>query len=346
MLREEILLASVKVTYVKYLNEQEIYFVQRRLAIALDIVISISVSPEMYAHMTHHLSVLANGKIIVILEGGYNLNAISLSMTLCTKTLLGDPLPPLAPYKPPIPSAVATIQKVIGEHSRFWTSLDAFSCSFVKNKMIDIIWETAVSSQGASNSIQSNQRDSLSDTTLLNESLPILPTCTLDANVADDCVKDSEYIPFQFGRSVTVAGVNTVSNQFRQQEAKSFNIVIDSSDYASGKKSHATSETINIPTPLADQIEKLAIASTPEQASSLPDYVSISEGNDAMPDSRNPNTRLTNDYIPFQYGSYQGSSSVYTFTKSEVSQNFKTENTTTTDSNTNINSLTSYPPRK
>ena len=181
---------------------------------------------------------------------------------------------------------------------------------------------------------------------LLNESLPILPTCTLDANVTDDCVKDSEYIPFQFGRSVTVAGVNTVSNQVRQQEAKSFNIVIDSSDYASGKKSHATSETIDIPSAFTDQIEKLTIASTPEQASSLPDYVSISEGNDAMPDSRNPNTRLTNDYIPFQYGSYQGSSSVYTFTKSEVSQNFKTENTTTTDSNTNINSLTSYPPRK
>ena len=186
----------------------------------------------------------------------------------------------------------------------------------------------------------------MSDTTLLNESLPVLPSCTLDVNVADDCVKDSEYIPFQFGRSVTVAGVNTVSNQFRQQEAKSFNIVIDSSDYASGKKSHATSETINIPTPLADQIEKLKISSIPEQASSLPDYVSISEGNDTMSNSRNPNTRLTNDYIPFQYGSYQGSSSVYTFTKSEVSQKLKTENTTTTDSNTNINSLTSCPASK
>merc|ERR1711981_853414 len=79
------------------------------------------VSPEMYAHMTHHLSSLSNGKIILILEGGYNLNAISLSMTLCTKALLGDPLPPLAPYKSPIKSAVDTIQKVIDKHSNYWS---------------------------------------------------------------------------------------------------------------------------------------------------------------------------------------------------------------------------------
>ena len=33
------------------------------------------------------------------LEGGYNLNSISLSMTMVTKALLGDPMPHLAPYR-------------------------------------------------------------------------------------------------------------------------------------------------------------------------------------------------------------------------------------------------------
>ena len=297
----------------------------------------------MYAHMTHHLSALANGKIIIILEGGYNLNAISLSMTLCTKTLLGDPLPPLAPYKPPIPSAVATIQKVILEHSQFWSSLNAFSCSFVKNKKIDIDWETTSSSQHNAKSVQSNPCDPLSDTTLLNESLPLLPSSTMDINVVDDCVKDSEYIPSQYGRSVAVSGVNTVSNQVRLDEAKASNTVVDSYKYTSGKKAHATSETIDIPPALANKMETMTISTNSGHATSLPEYMSNSEAHNCLPNSSSPCNRLKNDYIPFEYGSYQESSSVYTYTKSEASQNFKLESTITTDSKSNNSSSTTFP---
>ncbi|KAK7495506.1 hypothetical protein BaRGS_00013204 [Batillaria attramentaria] len=58
------------------------------------------VTPECYGHMTHMLSGLANGKVVLALEGGYNLNSISLSMATCTSVLLGDPCPPMSCGEP------------------------------------------------------------------------------------------------------------------------------------------------------------------------------------------------------------------------------------------------------
>ena len=81
------------------------------------------ISPEFYGFMTHHLRTLANGKIVVALEGGYNLNSISLSMTMVTKALLGDPMPKLAPYSKPLPSAIASVQDTIRSISPYWSCL-------------------------------------------------------------------------------------------------------------------------------------------------------------------------------------------------------------------------------
>ena len=58
------------------------------------------VTPECYSHMTHMLMSLANGKVAVCLEGGYNLRAISRSAVAVAKTLMGEPpmkikIPPL-----------------------------------------------------------------------------------------------------------------------------------------------------------------------------------------------------------------------------------------------------------
>ena len=41
--------------------------------------------------MTHALMGLAQGKVVMVLEGGYNLSAISHSFAACTSVLLGDP---------------------------------------------------------------------------------------------------------------------------------------------------------------------------------------------------------------------------------------------------------------
>ena len=53
------------------------------------------VTPGMYGLMTHQLAALAGGRVVVALEGGYNLASISESATACAKALLGDPLPPV-----------------------------------------------------------------------------------------------------------------------------------------------------------------------------------------------------------------------------------------------------------
>ena len=58
------------------------------------------VTPECYSHMTHMLMSLANGKVAVCLEGGYNLRAISRSALAVAKTLMGEP--PMKLKVPPI----------------------------------------------------------------------------------------------------------------------------------------------------------------------------------------------------------------------------------------------------
>merc|ERR1712029_269844 len=81
------------------------------------------ISPEFYGHMTHQLKSLADGKVIVALEGGYNLNSISLSMTMVSKALLGDPMPQPAPYSKPAASAIAAVKATIKSHQGFWSCL-------------------------------------------------------------------------------------------------------------------------------------------------------------------------------------------------------------------------------
>ena len=47
------------------------------------------VSPGGYAYMTNELMQLANGNVIIALEGGYNLTSISVSAVACARALLG-----------------------------------------------------------------------------------------------------------------------------------------------------------------------------------------------------------------------------------------------------------------
>uniref|UniRef100_A0A8C8SUH0 Protein deacetylase HDAC6 n=1 Tax=Pelusios castaneus TaxID=367368 RepID=A0A8C8SUH0_9SAUR len=81
------------------------------------------VSPECYAHMTHLLLGLATGRVVLVLEGGYNLVSISESMTMCTRTLLGDPLPELGHLRAPHPSALQSLARVSAVHRKYWTCL-------------------------------------------------------------------------------------------------------------------------------------------------------------------------------------------------------------------------------
>ncbi|XP_078680194.1 protein deacetylase HDAC6-like isoform X1 [Branchiostoma floridae x Branchiostoma belcheri] len=80
------------------------------------------VTPSGYAHMTHMLSSLAGGRVVLLLEGGYNLSSISESMSECTKILLGDPCPPFE-YSPPREEAVESILSTLHVHQKYWRSL-------------------------------------------------------------------------------------------------------------------------------------------------------------------------------------------------------------------------------
>jgi len=85
------------------------------------------VTPECYGHLTHFLSSLANGKVILALEGGYNVDSVSYCMTMCTKALLGDPLPPLDLKYPICKNAQKTLKRVVNVHKRFWTCFKYFN---------------------------------------------------------------------------------------------------------------------------------------------------------------------------------------------------------------------------
>ncbi|KAG6820251.1 hypothetical protein H0H93_003415 [Arthromyces matolae] len=85
------------------------------------------VSPAGYAHMTHMLAGLAGGRLVVALEGGYNLNSISQSALAVTSVLLGEapePLPPMVAGE----SATETIFLVAREQSKYWKSIDLKAC--------------------------------------------------------------------------------------------------------------------------------------------------------------------------------------------------------------------------
>jgi histone deacetylase 6 len=80
------------------------------------------VTPAGYAHMTHMLMSLANGKMAVCLEGGYNLDAIARSSCAVGRTMMGEPPDRLEDLNPSR-SGVDDVKQVLRQQSRFWASL-------------------------------------------------------------------------------------------------------------------------------------------------------------------------------------------------------------------------------
>ncbi|XP_035749608.1 polyamine deacetylase HDAC10 [Egretta garzetta] len=90
-------------------------------------------TPEVFAHLTHFLMQLANGKLCVILEGGYHLKSLSESVCMTVKTLLGDPVPQITGEMAPCLSAVESIQNVRAAHKPYWKWLMYEDTSFLQN---------------------------------------------------------------------------------------------------------------------------------------------------------------------------------------------------------------------
>ncbi|XP_053678783.1 histone deacetylase 6 isoform X2 [Anopheles nili] len=86
------------------------------------------VTPEAYGHFTFWLSALASGRIVLCLEGGYNVNSISYAMAMCTKALLGDPLPALRlsfsqNSSEPSASCIETLHNVMKVQQKYWQAI-------------------------------------------------------------------------------------------------------------------------------------------------------------------------------------------------------------------------------
>lgn len=74
------------------------------------------VSPACFGHLTRELMQLADGKIVLALEGGYDLPAICDSAQECVKALLGDDPAPISEAelsRQPCQNAIDTLQKTI-----------------------------------------------------------------------------------------------------------------------------------------------------------------------------------------------------------------------------------------
>lgn len=82
------------------------------------------ITPACYAHLLSPLLTLAEGKVAVILEGGYCLDSLSEAAAITLKTLLGDPCPNIVePINPPSESIQESILNCIYLHRPFWKCL-------------------------------------------------------------------------------------------------------------------------------------------------------------------------------------------------------------------------------
>lgn len=82
------------------------------------------VTPACYGHMTHMLMRLAKGKLVVCLEGGYNLRSIARSALAVTRVLMLEPPDRLREdLPPPKESAVRVVEQVKRQHSKHWKSM-------------------------------------------------------------------------------------------------------------------------------------------------------------------------------------------------------------------------------
>uniref|UniRef100_UPI00398E9C9F histone deacetylase 6-like n=1 Tax=Pristiophorus japonicus TaxID=55135 RepID=UPI00398E9C9F len=80
-------------------------------------------TPACFAQLTHMLMPLAEGKLLLSLEGGFNPRSMADGACACLKVLLGDPCPQLEPTLSPSESAMESIGAVITVHRKYWMCL-------------------------------------------------------------------------------------------------------------------------------------------------------------------------------------------------------------------------------
>nr|XP_040147671.1 histone deacetylase 9 isoform X12 [Ictidomys tridecemlineatus] len=84
------------------------------------------VTAKCFGHLTEQLMTLADGRVVLALEGGHDLTAICDASEACVNALLGNELEPLAEdilHQTPNMNAVTSLQKIIEIQSKYWKSV-------------------------------------------------------------------------------------------------------------------------------------------------------------------------------------------------------------------------------
>lgn len=79
------------------------------------------VTPACFGYMTKKLMSLADGKVVLALEGGYDLQSLCDCAEVCLRALLNKQVPPLSErllYAQPCPEAVRDLNSVIDVQSK------------------------------------------------------------------------------------------------------------------------------------------------------------------------------------------------------------------------------------
>ena len=159
-----------------------------------------------------------------------------------------------------------------------------------------------------------------------------------------------DYIPNEFGRpGIAIPGVNIVSKV--PPDSRPVLLTQDvtcSKDYNKMKQGYPeeTSAAVhnNDEATLTRQLGGLSIYQATPKAISLRELSTDADGELMKSTSDTSHqTRPQEEYIPSQYGSYPNSSSIFTFTKSNLSVSLSSKSTNTTE--TNISSSQLYENR-
>eukprot|EP01121_Diplochlamys_sp_Union-15-3_P008735 TRINITY_DN2334_c0_g1_i2.p1 TRINITY_DN2334_c0_g1~~TRINITY_DN2334_c0_g1_i2.p1 ORF type:complete len:276 (-),score=51.83 TRINITY_DN2334_c0_g1_i2:135-962(-) len=78
------------------------------------------VTPAGFAKMTEIVCKIGKGRVVLVLEGGYNLEALSQSAAWCIRVLLGERAPDILD-KDPHQIAESQIEDVIRVHKNYWS---------------------------------------------------------------------------------------------------------------------------------------------------------------------------------------------------------------------------------
>ncbi|KJH42216.1 histone deacetylase family protein [Dictyocaulus viviparus] len=84
-------------------------------------------SPDVYAHIIYHLSALACGKLLMILEGGYNHSVLSMGVQRCVRVLCGYKPQPVKIYETPKISTIESCLNCISILRGLWSCFDFYN---------------------------------------------------------------------------------------------------------------------------------------------------------------------------------------------------------------------------